>query len=208
MWTGLDGFPAFCTGETVFSVLAEFTKRVHPESNAAWLKELFGNSYQTAITDLASNLYELEQRIPAVYGYDADYMINWHTTAPYHRLGQSESQTQKLYKAMKVKSFNATNVHIYAGNMHSGIRRPSFSRACTICIGVDRKKYGRTYWHRGHQLPGIEVCPLHGIYLTEVNLRNTHRHTFVTLDDPLATQAPIEPATDLSDTRLIHMLHD
>src|SRR5258708_19945463 len=130
MWTGLDGFPAFCTGETVFSVLAEFTKRVHPESNAAWLKELFGNSYQTAITDLASNLDELEQCIPAVYGCDADYMINWHTTAPYHRLGQRESQTQKLHKAMKVKSFNPTNVHTYPGYLPSRIHRPTFSTPC------------------------------------------------------------------------------
>ena len=30
---------------------------------------------------------------------------------------------------------------------------------------ADRDTYGEAYWHRVHQLPGIEVCPDHAVYL-------------------------------------------
>jgi hypothetical protein len=30
-----------------------------------------------------------------------------------------------------------------------------------MCVEQDRRQYGETYWHRSHQLPGIELCPEH-----------------------------------------------
>ncbi len=34
-------------------------------------------------------------------------------------------------------------------------------RYCPICAQADRGQYGETYWHRGHQLPWVSVCPEH-----------------------------------------------
>lgn len=41
---------------------------------------------------------------------------------------------------------------------------------CPLCAADDRKSYGETYWHRVHQMQGVNVCPLHGCYLKESNL--------------------------------------
>lgn len=34
-------------------------------------------------------------------------------------------------------------------------------RYCPLCIINDRKSYGETYWHRIHQMQGVDICPIH-----------------------------------------------
>lgn len=34
-------------------------------------------------------------------------------------------------------------------------------RYCPICATKDREEYGETYWHRIHQLVGVDICPRH-----------------------------------------------
>lgn len=38
-------------------------------------------------------------------------------------------------------------------------------RACPLCIDVDRREWGRAYWHVSHQLPTSLVCTVHGTVL-------------------------------------------
>ena len=38
-------------------------------------------------------------------------------------------------------------------------------RYCPLCAAEDRTKYGETYWHRSHQLQGVDVCPWHKCFL-------------------------------------------
>lgn len=38
-------------------------------------------------------------------------------------------------------------------------------RYCPICAADDRKAHGETYWHRSHQLFGVNICPVHGCEL-------------------------------------------
>lgn len=36
---------------------------------------------------------------------------------------------------------------------------------CAKCAKADVKKHGVTYWHRGHQIPGVEACHKHKTWL-------------------------------------------
>jgi len=36
---------------------------------------------------------------------------------------------------------------------------------CPLCAESDVKQYGVSYWHRVHQMPGIEACPYHQVWL-------------------------------------------
>ena len=45
-----------------------------------------------------------------------------------------------------------------------------YLRYCPMCAADDRNKYGETYWHRSHQIQGIQVCPHHGCYLINSDL--------------------------------------
>ncbi|OUL70263.1 TniQ family protein [Paraburkholderia hospita] len=47
-------------------------------------------------------------------------------------------------------------------------RRPNpakLRRFCPECIQADIGTYGESYWHRSHALPGVFLCPQHGVRL-------------------------------------------
>jgi len=41
---------------------------------------------------------------------------------------------------------------------------------CPVCAREDIKRFGVTYWHRIHQVPGLEACPDHKVWLTHEEL--------------------------------------
>lgn len=43
-------------------------------------------------------------------------------------------------------------------------------RYCPECIKDDRNKYGETYWHRIHQMVGVNICPIHHCYLIDSDI--------------------------------------
>lgn len=45
-----------------------------------------------------------------------------------------------------------------------------YIRYCPLCAADDRKQYGETYWHRQHQMQGIDICNIHSCYLMESGL--------------------------------------
>ncbi len=44
-------------------------------------------------------------------------------------------------------------------------RLDRYLRYCPICALEDRKQYGETYWHRSHQMTGVDICPKHHCFL-------------------------------------------
>ena len=45
-----------------------------------------------------------------------------------------------------------------------------YLRYCPLCAEQDRKIHGETYWHRIHQMVGMNVCPTHGCYLLDSSI--------------------------------------
>lgn len=45
------------------------------------------------------------------------------------------------------------------------ILSPPFVRFCLACLEADLAEFGESYWHRSHQLPGVDRCPFHGLPL-------------------------------------------
>ena len=41
---------------------------------------------------------------------------------------------------------------------------------CPVCANEDMKNFGVTYWHRIHQVPGVEACPEHKVWLKHEKL--------------------------------------
>lgn len=40
-----------------------------------------------------------------------------------------------------------------------------YLRYCPLCAMEDRARYGETYWHRIHQMTGVDICPKHHCFL-------------------------------------------
>lgn len=72
-----------------------------------------------------------------------------------------------------------------------------------MCATEDRRRFGECYWHRVHQVPGVEVCPIH-----EVSLENSSVHAFgsVVRYEHVSAEYAIEQAVahPLSSTDSFH----
>lgn len=45
-----------------------------------------------------------------------------------------------------------------------------YLRYCPLCSAEDRTNYGETFWHRTHQMTGLNICPDHKCYLHNSNI--------------------------------------
>lgn len=56
-----------------------------------------------------------------------------------------------------------------------------FLRYCPLCAKEDQRTFGETYWHRIHQMSGINVCSKHGclLYNSEVQITSDKTPEFV-----------------------------
>lgn len=45
-----------------------------------------------------------------------------------------------------------------------------FRQFCQVCAREDRKRWGESYWHRSHNLPGVLLCLTHDRVLRETDL--------------------------------------
>jgi hypothetical protein len=70
-----------------------------------------------------------------------------------------------------------------------------FIRFCPICVEADRDECRETYWHRLHNLPGVEVCSQHNVFLEQssVHFRDRgrgKRDEFVTAEQIVCVVPP------------------
>jgi hypothetical protein len=64
--------------------------------------------------------------------------------------------------------------------MASSVTTPRYFRFCPLCLKEDLQEYGEAYWHRLHQTPGVLVCPVHAIPLSDsiVPIQGFSRHQY------------------------------
>lgn len=57
------------------------------------------------------------------------------------------------------------------GLLTSGLGAAHPLKSCPECMQADLEGHGWAYWRRAHQLPGVWVCPSHGIPLQVSHLK-------------------------------------
>lgn len=53
-----------------------------------------------------------------------------------------------------------------------------YLKYCPMCVTEDRVQYGETYWHRIHQIRGMQVCTKHGCMLHSSNVSAISYNSF------------------------------
>lgn len=109
----------------------------------------------------ASALQAIKEKMPM------QRIIELHTMLPYYgRFLQKERRNQAFMALIQTK-----------GNYHNLLPIPKrkenkgrYLRYCPLCAKEDRKSYGETYWHRIHQMTGVNICSVHGCYLHDSNV--------------------------------------
>ncbi|MCM3006707.1 TnsD family transposase [Priestia koreensis] len=166
-------FPTLYDDELLHSVLARYHHYVGNENKKVTMDDLFGSTTICASIVLPSNLKKLCTRLPSSDVYTPDYLIDHFTLFPYYAPFIPESRYKELRAAM-IEDIG-TNIYMKLGITASKIKSPKFLRYCSECFREDELKHGEPYWHRTHQIEGVEICPIHNSSLIKSDIPTSQR---------------------------------
>lgn len=187
-------FPDPYPDELLYSLCARFHERVQYPNKKSTVRELFSDAAAIAIVDLPSNLGNLVAALPFNTHYTVERLIDNQTLLPFFTPFLSPKQVRKL--RMDMKGSRGPAIHMRSGLMASTLQPPQWLRFCPECAGEDRQVYGECYWHRLHQLTGVEVCSKHKLFLvnSQVRIQNPKtRHEFVAADNAIQLSEEPQP---------------
>lgn len=151
--------------ELLYSACARYDDRMRYPNRAAALYELFGSNSTAAMVDLPVRINQLLAALPPFHNYTADSFIYKNTLFPYYVPFLPAGRQLKLKDDMRRNG--GRRVRERVGLTAGSICLPTALRFCPLCVSEDRSKYRETYWHRVHQIAGINVCPYHAVFLED-----------------------------------------
>src|SRR6267142_4115778 len=164
--------PTLYDDELLYSAFARYSDLVDYPSSAAVVRDLFHDVNASAVVDFPSRLNNFIAALPQPHVYSVDRLIYQNTFFPFYAPFLPLSRITRLKQDMVGSHLSFATMRV--GNTAGLAKRSPFLRFCPRCSGEDRNRYRETYWHRVHQLPGVEVCHIHKVFLenTTVPLRN------------------------------------
>lgn len=177
-------FPDPYPDELLYSLCARYAERVRFPSEKAVIHELFGEEAAVAIVDLPSNLGRLVSSLPKDQLYTIESLVNKHTLFPFFAPFLDPTQAQQVMADMEATK--GPTIHSRSGIMASKVQPPTRFKFCPLCAEHDKKEFGEYYWHRLHQIPGVEVCFEHNVRLvnSRVRIQNPQlRYRFVSAEE-------------------------
>jgi hypothetical protein len=184
-------FPTPYPDEILYSLCARFSARVRYSNAKAVPEELFGTSGASATIDLPNSLGHLSAALPAGSSLTSERLINRHTLLPFFSAFLPPGRVIQLEADMRDGRGQAS--YMRSGLMASRIPTPISLRFCPVCTQEDRRRFTEAYWHRTHQVSGVEVCPTHGVFLEESSVsRRADRDNlqFITPDEAARALPP------------------
>lgn len=126
---------------------------------------IFGKEIRSINIYFPSQIPDFIERLPPNDICTFDYIVNNHTVIPFYSVFVSSEDALNIKSALKNNESNKG--FSWLRSLQGTYGKRLFLRYCPICVSTDRIEYGETYWHRLHQIPDIEICPIHGCYLID-----------------------------------------
>jgi hypothetical protein len=199
--------PPLYSDELLYSLLARVYWLTCSESPKQTLDELFGNRYVRAGVALQANLASLCSHLPLQRKLTPERLTRDGTLFPY--LTAFEPPEVQEWTLMMLTEGNAEAVYVRLGLVAGVVRCPTFLRYCLACRAEMLTVLGELYWKRVHQLPGLLVCPQHGVPLANsmVCPAAINQHEFIAADEVNCPPDPPQPAWGL-DQPAMKLLQD
>ena len=86
------------------------------------------------------------------------------TLLPFYLFFENHTFKENIYRKMIYRN---TKVE---GYLRIGSKYDVKLKYCPLCVKEDKNKYGFSYWHRIHQIPMIDACPIHFCNLIQSDL--------------------------------------
>ena len=135
--------------------------------------DVFGEGIRASIIDLPCRLENFVSRLPSGANYTVMGLIQKHTVFPYYAPFLDIKTRVLLRGAMAGDA--AAKMRVMMGPIKNGFQVPPHIQFCPACLDQTVEQYGRAAWLRAHQLPGVLVCPDHGVPLYRSHVRRSNR---------------------------------
>lgn len=187
----LGFFPDPYPDELLYSVFARYSVRVQFFDQKDILESLFENRNAIAVVDFPSYLSALIANMPQGHCYTIDRLIYQHTLLPFYAPFHPSERIRMVEKIMSNNGKASASEKL--GLMANSVPCVHTLKFCPLCLQKDKEQFGESYWHRLHQISGVEVCPEHQVFLEKSNVTikdRKNRHKFCSTDDSLAIVPP------------------
>src|ERR1700749_385379 len=151
--------------ELLYSACARYSDRMRYPNKAAALQELFGSKSAAAMVDLPVKIENLIAVLPPFHSYTADSFIDGNTLFPYYAPFLPAGRALSLKRDMC--GIGGNRVRERVGLTAGKIPLPAKLLFFPLCVKEDQDRFRETYWHRIHQITGIDVCPHHVVFLEQ-----------------------------------------
>jgi hypothetical protein len=168
--------------ELLYSAIARYHSCWSIQSYKEVLKNLFGSDSIVPTIGFPSHLDYLSKQFTNKQYADNNYFLYKHTLLPIYIPFLTEDRRNKIINDMKYS--DGKGIYTILGLAAGGICKKEGLFYCPLCVSADIKTYGEAYFHRIHQVQGVEVCSEHGCLLRkyEIDRRVLSRLQFIRLD--------------------------
>lgn len=166
----LYGLPTWLPDETLFSLCSRHHLLAGNLRAYSTCVQLFGHPQGGSQHDLPSRIDCFVDRTKGLLG-DAKHIIFNHTLLPFYLPFHHADVALDAMAAMRSNSVSGLKFRLGLPAAKWGAHHPL--KACHQCMDADVHTHGIAYWHLEHQIPGVWVCPTHGNWLQESQLKHT-----------------------------------
>lgn len=195
-------FPDPYPDELLYSVCARYGALMQYYNKTRATEDFFGKG-ASAIVDLPGRIDHLISSMPPGHLYTSDELIDKNTIFPFYAPFLPKDRAHLIHQIMQFD--DCTQVGPRIPRTRRG-RKLIYLRFCPQCAREDRAAFGETYWHRQHQLHGVDVCSRHFVFLedTEVTWKNGSNSAEAKAAELLVKDFPSR-RLDLSNP--VHLIH-
>ncbi len=174
-------FPNVYPDELVYSWMARYYVQSGYVSYDAVAKDVFVNGAVPPDIEFFKELTEDVLQVMTKNISMEDIVLN-HTMFPYYARFLPKERRKRAFKSLC--SMNGEKQYLLA-NARNDKEAVRYLRYCPLCSSNDRKQHKQTFWHRSHQLLGIDVCPIHGCYLcnSDVIIKGKRQNTLISAEE-------------------------
>jgi len=161
----LSQFPTPYPDECYYSILCRYQQRMGYTSFDRTMKSLFGSVHHTDMFVLLPYLASgVNSWIDPESGISAESITRNHTAYVYYQLSNQFNYDTTL--TIKEQLWQGKRKY------HTGFRGSKKEQLyhCPLCTEEERRIYGEAYWHRLHQIKGVDMCIRHGVALKSSNI--------------------------------------
>ena len=161
----LTYLPPIYPDELLYSLIARTHLHLGSTSSKRTLDMFFGSRKVRASVALPTHLGASSSRLPPERALSPERLLRDFTLYPYLTAFQPQEVRDEVAAALIRGNSDWINVRL--GLAASSVRPSDALRFCPSCKTMMIGDQGELYWRRVHQLPGVLICPDHGIPLAD-----------------------------------------